>query len=142
MSREYISIPVPVDRVHEVYELLARPRGETPQLSSPPPSNGGAGLDPALIERAYRESSDKMRQVFNHLAANAGTDVVTQELGDAVGYTAQQMAGTLGAFGRRWKNRYHGGKAAKWPFSARWDYGTGNAVYQMDPEVAEVIKRA
>ena len=141
MSQEYISMPIPVDRVQEVYELLARPRGESPQPSSQP-SNGGDGLDPVLIERAYRESPDAMRKVFDHLAANAGQDVVTQELGDAVGYTAHQMAGTLGAFGRRWKNRYHGGKAAKWPFSARWDYGTGNAVYNMDPEVALVIKHA
>jgi hypothetical protein len=50
------------------------------------------------------------------------------------------MAGAVGAFGRRWKNRYHGGKDTKWPFEAWWDYERNVMVYRMPKEVADVIK--
>ncbi len=50
------------------------------------------------------------------------------------------MAGALGAFGRRWKNRYHGGKKTKWPFESWWDYERNMMMYWMPTEVANVIK--
>jgi hypothetical protein len=52
------------------------------------------------------------------------------------------MSGMLGAYGRRWKNRYHHGSDAKWPFKAEWDYVNGMAIYSMSSPVAKIIKAA
>jgi hypothetical protein len=49
------------------------------------------------------------------------------------------MAGALGAFGRRWKNRYHGGEEVKWPFAAWWHFDRNTMVYKMSAEAAVVI---
>lgn len=142
--QDYISIPVPVDRVQEVYELLARPRTSAEQATKadPAPVNGFPMPDMHLVERAYRESPEAMKKVFKHLAANPDRVVPMDELAKVVGYTGRsEMAGALGAFGRRWKHRYNGGIDTKWPFEAWWDYGRNMMVYRMPAAVAEVIKK-
>ena len=144
MSQEYINLPVPADRIQEVYELLARPKGSTaPAAATPVTGQGGAvepALDTAVLARAYRESPDTMKKVFDHLADNADHIVPMEDLAQAVGYHPHQMAGALGAFGRRWKNRYHKGEDVKWPFKAWWDFDRNTMVYKMSAEAAEVIK--
>jgi len=47
------------------------------------------------------------------------------------------VAGMLGAYGNRVKNRY---KRSTFPFGSRWDYGQGTKIHWMTPEVAEIIK--
>jgi hypothetical protein len=144
MSQEYINLPVPADRIQEVYELLARPKGSaTPAAASPSPDQAEVGepaLDKALLARAYRESPDTMKKVFDHLADNADHDIPMEDLAKAVGYHPHQMAGAFGAFGRRWKNRYHKGEDVKWPFGAWWDFDRNTMVYKMSAEAAAVIK--
>lgn len=137
MAQEYISIPIPVERVQEVYELLARRTG-TPAPIGPAP--GPDDFDAQLLARAYRESPDAMRKVFDYLADHAPRDVPMTELAKAVGYHPHQMAGALGAFGRRWKNRYHRGVNTKWPFNAVWDFSANMVIYSMPAEAASVIK--
>jgi hypothetical protein len=80
-----------------------------------------------------------MQKLLLMLAENAGKWVSAGEITDALGITRAQLAGVLGAFGRRLKNRY---KGAQRPFSARWDHEQGSWLYRMDAEAAEVIKRA
>jgi hypothetical protein len=142
--QEYVSIPVPVDRVQEVYELLGRPKGSAGSVSEPEEPAGRKEYkapDTGLVQRAYRESADAMRKVFIHLAANPDRVVPMDELAKAVGYTGpSEMAGAMGAFGRRWKNRYHGGKDAWWPFDSWWDYERNMMVYRMPAAVADAIK--
>ena len=94
-----------------------------------------------IVKRAYRESPDTMKKVFDRLADSPDLVVPMEQLEKATGYTGtSQMAGALGAFGRRWKNRYHGGKDAKWPFEAWWDFERNSMVYRMSLAVAKVIK--
>lgn len=142
--QDYINIPVPADRVQEVYELLARPKASPAEAVTPDSAQQGNGHpvpDNDITSRAYRESSEAMKKVFDHLAANPDRVVPMDELAKAVGYTGpSEMAGALGAFGRRWKNRYHGGKDTKWPFESWWDYERNMMVYRMSKEVADVIK--
>jgi len=141
MPQEFISIPVPVDRVQEVYEVLGRPRGPQPAVPTTSlPDKPDAVLDAALLARPYRESQEAMKKVFDHLAENSDHDIPMEDLAKAVGYHPHQMAGALGAFGRRWKNRYHRGEDVKWPFAAWWDFDRNTMVYKMSAECAEVIK--
>jgi hypothetical protein len=135
VSVEFVLVPVPPERVLDVYALLAgdrTERRETPSLSEPPPDV----WRPELVERAYRESPPGMKQVFDYLAQRAGKQVAMEELARGVRRSATQVAGVLGAFGRRHKNRY---QIKQPPFEAVWDHGRGMVVYQMSPEVAEII---
>jgi hypothetical protein len=50
-----------------------------------------------------------------------------------------QLAGVVGAFGRRKKNRYGEDDL---PFRAVWSAGAGMVVYEMSPAVATVINEA
>lgn len=139
-SQEFISIPVPVDRVQEVYEVLGRPKA-TAQVSVPQAVATPDGpLDTALIERTYRESPPAMKRVLDYLASKPGKTSHMTEVAKAIGYTPNQTGGALGAFGRRWKNRYHGGQDVQWPFEAVWDHDRHMMRYSMDSETAEIIK--
>jgi hypothetical protein len=144
VSQEYVNLPVPVDRVQEVYELLGRPKGSVVLAAPATPATQSEAVEPdldkALLKRAYRESPDTMRKVFDHLADKADHDVPMEDLARAVGYHPHQMAGAFGAFGRRWKNRYHKGEDVKWPFGAWWDFDRNTMVYKMSAEAAAVIK--
>lgn len=65
---EFVSVPVPVERVHEVYELLARrPTGPS---ASPRISDEGypAGWTQDLIDRMFVESSSAMRRILLAIA--------------------------------------------------------------------------
>jgi hypothetical protein len=139
MPQEFVNMPVPPERVQEVYELLARPLGSATATTAKP-AQEEAVLDTPLLARAYRESPEAMKKVFDHLANEADQDVPMEDLAKAVGYHPHQMAGALGAFGRRWKNRYHGGNDVKWPFSAWWNFDRNTMVYKMSAEAAAVIK--
>jgi hypothetical protein len=135
-------VPVPEDRVHEVYRLLAnQPTSEAASGSSvvrtaEPP----AAPDEALIVRAYRESPDAMRRFIEYLAEHPGIEVSSRQVAKDLGMTWNQLAGTLGAFGRRWKNRYRAER--KGFFEDRWNFEESHQQYRMPTDVAAVIKGA
>jgi len=128
----YIMVAVPEDRVLEVYGLLA----------GPPKSNGSVADDTwshADIVRFYRESPAAMRGTLDELALNAGKPVTIQELEKAIGLRRDQIAGVMGAGGRRIHNRY--GKGA-WPIKAERNHETRELEYTMPAEVADAIRDA
>jgi len=146
MERQFVTIPVPADRVEDVYAVLARPK--TPvaptEVKAEDPQGGpqaqSGGLDEALIVRAYRESPDGMRAVFDYLADHPDKDVGMGELAKGTNRDNKKLSGVLGAYGRRKQNRY--GKKDAWPYAAWWDYLHGHAVYRMPAEVAVIITKA
>jgi hypothetical protein len=155
MAQEYVSIPVPLDRVQEVYELLARAAGSGSTPGSTATGSGpGNGLDKwpdELLLRAYRESPPAMKVVFDYLIAHEGQTVTTADLCAAIAkrldrpqYKRGQLAGVFGAFGRRWKNRYRGGGRSngQWPFHAEWSAEHGMLICRMSSSVAKVMRRA
>lgn len=139
-SQEFISIPVPLDRVQEVYEVLGRPRASAQATVASTVDTPDGSIDVALVVRAYRESPPAMKKIFDFLASKPGKVSHMTEVAKAIGYTPNQTGGALGAFGRRWKNRYHGGQDTKWPFEAVWDHGVNMMRYSMDSETAKIIK--
>jgi hypothetical protein len=92
-----------------------------------------------LVRRAYAESSPTLKRVLRALADRPNQDVVSDELVGVIGPKAEwpNLAGTLGAFGRRIRSRYQ----QEGPFfSARWDYERNKMVYNMPSRAAEVIE--
>lgn len=139
---DLVPVLVPKDRVLDVYAFLSRP--------VEPSQDGSSGLEegrgdtarglvpwpPELLERAYRESSPAMKRFLDHLADNPGRAVPIGELGEVVGYSPHQLAGTLGASGRRFTNRYK----LRWPFAWEKRPEDGIYYYTMNAEDAAVIR--
>jgi len=130
--QEWVEVLVPQHLVPDVYGLIA-------ERLAAGSRNGGVAVNEELFTRMFLESPPAMRKFLLLLAGNAGKDLTTAEICKAVDRTPMQLAGVLGAFGRRVKNRY---KGAKKPFGARWDHAASTWAYRMEPEVADVIKKA
>lgn len=139
---DFVPVLVPKSRVLDVYEFLSQPVGPRRDGSHLPeefPGDAARGhvpWPPEMLERAYRESSPAMKRFFDHLADNPGRAVPIGELGEAMGYTPHQVAGTLGAAGRRITNRYK----LRWPFTWERRPEDGIYYYTMNEEDAAVIR--
>lgn len=100
---------------------------------------------PELIARAYRESPPAMKRFLDYLADRADAPIPNDQVAEGIGVSRPQLAGVLGAFGRRWANRYQR-RGAKWFFDADWmaDDGSGEWKwhYRMPVEAAQVIRTA
>jgi hypothetical protein len=138
---EYVSVLVPKRHLTRVYAFLGAidEQSPTPETRIEHSSDDSAVWTPELIERQFRESSPFMMRFEKYLAEHAGKEFSTRDMADALeaerGWNT--VAGALGAYGRRVKNRY---KQTTWPFEARWDYVSGLAYHSMSEEVAEIIR--
>jgi hypothetical protein len=141
----FIMVPVPEDRVMEVYALLGRDskttEPEPPAAVSVTAETGSVLFDPDLVTRAYRESPPGMKAFLDYLADRSGEKVSSRVVGKDLGYTWNQVAGMLGAFGRRWRNRY-GQTQKKWLFEDGWNFAESHQDYRMPENTARVIQEA
>ena len=80
-----------------------------------------------------------MRKVLAYIAARPGKNVAGDELAKVLGKTdrGHSIAGMMGAFGKRMKNR-HGGR---WPFEAKWNAVDARWEYCMPASIAAVISK-
>jgi hypothetical protein len=137
---EFIYVPVPSEQVPAVYRLLAGGDKTPIPLVPDKPANES---DPAaipnseLIRRMYRESYEGHRRLMVLLAEAPDEWIYTKEIATAlhVANGTRGVAGMLGAFGRRSKNRYGHRK----PWISEWDSGREEARYMMPAEVARVV---
>lgn len=133
---EFVSVPVPVERVQEVYELLAR-QPATASVGAPITEPGYAeGWSQALIDRMFIESSDAMRRILNAIAHRSPGWVTTGEIAETSGLTARQVVAALGPFEKRVRGRYG---MSHWPFESREFVDAGILKYSMSPETATRI---
>lgn len=118
-DEQFVSVPVPANRVQEVYALLAQP----PVVLQPPAVRGPGESDwtEELIRRMYRESGDPMQRMLRILAEADGAEVSTNEIAAALELSkgASSVAGMAGAIGRRVNSRYG---MAGLPWTTRWRY--------------------
>ena len=138
MPDEYINVPVPAELVPDVYRFIAERAAKTSPLPAQA-DDEGAVWDATVLQRAYIESPPAMRAVFDYLASRAGENVPITDVADGIQRKRESMKGILGAFGRRWKNRY---KLGAWPFKGVWDHERMMFLYRMGPHEADVIKKA
>ncbi len=133
---DLVNVPVPVERLQEVYALLAR----DPAM----PSTGHrvleegypAGWSRALMDRTFVESSSAMRRILTAIARRSPSWVTTGEIADTCELTTRQVIASLGPFGKRVRGRY---AMSLWPFTAREFVDAGILKYSMSPEVAAQV---
>jgi len=133
---EFVNVPVPVDRVQEVYRLLASQPTRTsigPQVTE----NGyPEGWSKAMIERMFVESSSAMRRILHAIAERSPSWTTTGQIAEASGLTARQVVASLGPFEKRVRGRYG---MNRWPFEAREFVDDGIFKYCMSTGTAEGI---
>ncbi|MHB1342170.1 MAG: hypothetical protein ACYC77_04305 [Coriobacteriia bacterium] len=131
----FVNVPVPLDRVQEVYALLARQPAK--RLSGDWAADGGTeSWGPVLLERMFLESSSAMRRILLSIAHASPRWVTTGEIAGATGLTARQVVASLGPFGKRVRGRYG---MNRWPFEAREFVDAGAFKYSMPSETAGMI---
>lgn len=137
---ELVSILVPRKHLSAIYAFIGSLDASEHGIGSS--TNGAAagegGWTSGLIERQYRESPDSMKRFQRLLADEPGKEFSTSDVVAAldVPYGWNSVAGMLGAYGNRVKNRY---KQTTFPFQTRWE-GDGEALHSMTPEVASIIR--
>jgi len=144
-SSEFISVPVPTNRVQEVYNLLARSRPASEATTTTPQNHPSTGAkseppwDAENVRRFYKESSPNMRAFIRVLVDKAPGTVTSTEAGKDLPKGAQSVAGMLGAAGRRSSGRH--GRGLPWK---KWGQPTDNqgseTVFEMSEEVAAAIR--
>ena len=132
----FVMVPVPEERVQDVYALLGKPAESESRRPSPDESQLSDEWSKDEIVRAYRESPATIKQMLRRLAEDSGTWISSDKLYRPLGYSSHQFAGMMGAFGRRVKNRY---SKSEWFFEYRWDDKVGMVVYRMNPPASEFI---
>jgi hypothetical protein len=139
---DVVTIPVPKRHLARIYAFIGSL--DAPEVHAAVAGANGAGetVDEwslGMVERQYRESPDSMKRFQQWLADHPGQEFTSTQMGEAldVEYGWNSIAGMLGAYGNRVRNRY--GKAS-FPFQSRTDYEAGEVLHSMTPEVAEIIK--
>lgn len=131
---EFVNLPVPVERVQEVYELLARPAATRTATGSQVTENGyPEGWSQEMIERMFIESSSAMRRILTSIAERSPSWVTTGEIGEAAGLSSRQVIASLGPFEKRVRGRYG---MSRWPFEAREFVDAGIFKYSMSEGTA------
>jgi hypothetical protein len=130
---EFVNVPVPVERVQEVYELLARQPSRPSVVHRVTEEGYPEGWSQALVDRMFIESSVPMRRILHAIAVNSPSWVTTKEIAEAAELTARQVVASLGPFEKRIRGRYG---MSLWPFEAREFVDAGIFKYSMSPETA------
>ncbi|MFU8891222.1 MAG: hypothetical protein ACNA76_06130 [Anaerosomatales bacterium] len=133
---ELVQIAVPVDRVREVYELLAREPAGSADAHHDSEDGYPAGWSKALIDRMFVESSRAMRGILTAIARKSPGWVTTDEIAEASGLTTRQVVASLGPFKKRVRGRYG---MKHWPFASREFGDVGILKYSMSPITADRI---
>jgi len=134
---EFVNLPVPVERVQEVYELLARPSAPSATVGRQVTDDGyPEGWTQAMIERMFIESSSAMRRILCSIAERSPHWVTTSEIGAATELSPRQVIASLGPFEKRIRGRYG---MNRWPFEAREFVDAGILKYSMSEGTAAGI---
>ncbi len=133
---EFVSVPVPADRVQEVYELLAREPLRLLADRQAATEGHSEVWTESLIDRMFVESSSAMRRILLAIAEASPGWVTTNDIATASYLTARQVVASLGPFEKRIRGRYGMNSS---PFEARQFVDAGLVKYSMSPEVANQI---
>ncbi len=133
---EMVNIPVPVDRVREVYELLARDPATSVSAYGVSDDGYPPGWSEALIDRMFVESSRSVRSILTAIAQKSPAWVTTDGIAEASGLTTRQVVASLGPFKKRVRGRYG---MNHWPFASMQFVDAGILKYSMSPITADRV---
>jgi|tagenome__1003787_1003787.scaffolds.fasta_scaffold20868490_3 hypothetical protein len=135
---ELVPVMVPRPLLTHVYGLIAKLHGElTAPVDVPTQhANGDAttsnGWTPSLLRKMLQQSPPAMKDVLRTMAEHPDEWLTTKQLAEAIQNNRNAdwmtLAGTMGAFGRRLKNRYG---IENPPFEKRYDHEFKGKVYRM-----------
>jgi hypothetical protein len=133
-----VNVAVPEGHLGEVYALLGRLAKDEPTAVETNKSDQDWWTEKRL-RRAFEESSPSQQAILRAMAEANGKWISVSEVAAKVGagYDWNSLAGALGAFGRRCRNRY---KAKVRPFTRRYNPSKEEKEYLMPPEIGKVIK--
>lgn len=158
---DLVNVLVPRRYLSQVYGFIARleassgaataPREQAePVTESTPPhgpvaTSNGLNTDewtPSRLRKMVDQSPPAMVDILSALASRPGEWLSMEHLASSIKHKPDAdwntVAGTLGAFGRRVKNRYG---LESWPFESRYDHEVGGRVCRMSDDVARLIKQ-
>lgn len=131
MTDPFVSVMVPQEYVLDVYRFLAI-------KSSKPTKKSKGKWDKEDLQKVWDDSAKEMK-AWLKMIATASAEVPSEELMKCRNATnRQQLAGQLGAFGRRMKHRHAGKKL----FDRRWDEAKQEYFYSMNPDIKEFFEKA
>lgn len=128
MQEQLIPVMVPQSRLTAVYHLLGmEPSKEVSALT----------WTQEELQKVWNESDKPMRNFLTMIAGAPGE--ISSEMLMACRGTVnrRQLAGQLGAFGRRIKHRH----AGKQLYQQRWDKTNDEYLYSMTPEIKEFFQK-
>ncbi len=144
---ELVVVMVPKKHLAKVYGYIAK-------LDEPSASTAASAVNgvhssasdewtPSRIRTAVQQSPPAMKDILRALASRPNEWVPTHDLAGAIqgndNATWKTVAGTLGAFGRRVKNRYG---LESLPFERRWDHTARCKMNRMSADIAKLILEA
>jgi len=152
-DEELVQVMVPREHLAEIYKRLGElssnggPVVESEEFEEE--DDPGRAWSDRLLRRAWADSDTNLRAVLKYLAKHPGERVPSEDLIALLRKQTNQpnadhyiLAGTVGAFGRRVKNRY-GLKDARGrailPFRHPWDRDLGSRAYIMPSRIARTI---
>ena len=146
---EMVSVMVPRRLVTQVYGLISRldaglPVEDAAMVPIAPATSGDSTSDwtDKLLCRMVEESPPAMRDILGLLASRPGESLGAEDLAKSIKGNKHAnwntIAGTLGAFGRRVKNRY---ESDQWPFTAKYEHAHDGVRYRMTAAMATRIKK-
>lgn len=133
---DFVLVPVPPDRVLDVYALLGR--SDAARGSDKGESAGLDGWNAAMLRKHVASKSNTIKGLVKYLADHAGSEVRTEEVAEALGLERgwNSLAGALGAFGRYLTNR-----GLRFPWETWYD-ADGWTVMRMSETVAGEVRKA
>jgi hypothetical protein len=97
-EKRIVQVPVPVDRLQEVYDLLAR--------KSEPPTDEALGWDEKRVRQLAGHPNKDLRAFLRYLAERSPEWVPAGEAMEAVGKDPKSAGGFLGPLSRSSEKRY------------------------------------
>ena len=142
-ENELVAVMVPKRHLSKVYGFIAQLDSNSPEAGNSPaeaPTDAASDWTSARVRRMVQESQQAMRDVLQAMAEKAGTWVSVPELASAISNNPKAdwntIAGAMGAFGRRVKNRYG---IDKKPFERRYDHTTHGKMFRMSKDIASQV---
>jgi hypothetical protein len=147
-TEELVAVMVPRKHLSRVYGLIAKldvgDESATVLIPSKPNANGNARSSdewtPSRLRKMLQQSPPAMKDLLRAMAEHPDewltTEQLAQEIQNNPAADWKTVAGTMGAFGRRIKNRYG---LDTLPFEKRYDHDAQSKVYCMSCEIAGLV---
>ena len=147
LDNHLVAVMVPAKHLTKVYGYIASlDNGHASGASTPalaPKPVGAKTSDewtPSRLRRMLEQSPPAIKDILRSMASRPGEWLTTEELAHAIqgNDTAdwKTVAGTMGAFGRRLKNRYG---LESFPFEKRHDHVKKSKTYRMSQEISPLV---